>query len=132
MHETPQRRTPLEPPPNIKHQADVLADILEGFLGQFLNRNTDSPPAKNTHLHAVIGECAKFGFRLFSEPCAWRFTFDDTRASQQGLAVLPGLEKLGNHEGKLYENPQVIAEPVIVDVDYLKTRTNTSQAAGST
>ena len=117
MHQCPRSRTHLEPPPSIKPQIEALAAALGDFLGQFANRdaNTNSLSAQRANLEAVIADCAGFGYRLFSDPYAWRFIFDDSRTSQQqdSLIVRPGLKKLSNDEGELYEYPLVVVEPMM-------------------
>jgi len=124
LHERPPHRTPLKPPPSIKTQIETLAAILNGFLGQFANTDIDpiTLHTQGTHLEAVIGEGAKFGYRVFSEPCAWRFVFDDSGPpQQQSLVVKPGLLLLSNHEGELYKNPPVVMEAEMEIVDNAET-----------
>jgi hypothetical protein len=69
--------------------------------------------AQKQHLEGVIVECAKFGYSLFSHPCEWQFTFRPISADRRAVVVVPGLEKLSNKEGSIYDTVQVIVQPVV-------------------
>jgi hypothetical protein len=67
-------------------------------------------------LEGVIVECAKFGYVLFSHPCEWQFTFKTNSTDKHGVVVMPGLEKLSNKEGDVYDTPQVVVRPVVFNL----------------
>ena len=80
----------------------------------------------------MIHECVSFGYVLFAHGCEWRFVFDAGDGSGDGcgkghgmdgvgdgdgdeisgtrLLVLPGLEKLSDGKGEVYEVPRAVVE----------------------
>jgi hypothetical protein len=113
IHEKPDERSALSPPETIKVQIDALVDALNIFLSPFKLDDPRSREAQTRHLEGVIGECTKFGYALFSHPCEWRFTFRKSSAESSGIVVMPGLEKLSNREGDLYDTPKAVVRPVV-------------------
>lgn len=64
------------------------------------------------HLQAVIAECAKLGYMLFSHPSDWGFVYEV--GATQGVVVEAGLDKLGDRDGAPYPSPRRLVEPVVV------------------
>ncbi|KAH6876576.1 hypothetical protein B0T10DRAFT_552444 [Thelonectria olida] len=115
MHENPQERTPLRPPPSVKPQVEALVTELEGFLFNFASMDDAQPPFdQRASLEAVISQCVEFGYEVFSHPCDWQFTFPP---QEKGVVVLPGLEKLSSSRGELYGSPRVVLAPEVAPIE---------------
>ncbi|KAK0628495.1 hypothetical protein B0T17DRAFT_505165 [Bombardia bombarda] len=102
-------------------QVGSLKTQLNGFL-QIFAEGEDSRArlTRSQNLDGVIRECAALGYTLFSHPCEWRFVFspeEDTAAKSTSLVVTPGLEKLSNEQGELFDSPRIVARPETVVVD---------------
>ena len=92
-----------------------LANAMMSFLQPFVAQN--SAQGQGEHLQAVIVECAKLGYLLFSQPADWKFTH--SAPAQPGLhflVVCAGLLKLGSKDGRPYDAPRQIAAPILVQV----------------
>lgn len=70
------------------------------------------------HLQAVIEECAKLGYMLFSHPSDWEFVYEEGAmrggGAAGGVVVEAGLCKLGGRDGAPEAFPQRLVEPVVV------------------
>lgn len=71
---------------------------------------------QTSHLQAVIGECAKLGYVLFSHPSDWALVTDPDTTTQgvQGLVVEAGLDKLTDRDSTPYPSPHRLLDPVVV------------------
>ena len=116
LHPQRAERTPLLPSDHaVLPQAAGLANAMMSFLQPFVAPGAAQGQAE--HLQAVILECTKLGYVLFSQPSDWRFTH--SAVAQPGvrfLVVCAGLLKLGNKDGRLYDAPQQVTAPVLVQV----------------
>ena len=113
LHKNPQERSALPLPGTIKPQIVVLVNALNAFLAHFDKGDGSSTSGQKQHLEGVIIECTKFGYSLFSHPCEWQFTLGSGSADRHTVMVVPGLEKLSNREGDVYDTPQVVVRPVL-------------------
>lgn len=97
-------------------------------------------------LRETLVECATFGYLLFSQPAEYGFSYSDgkkrivsqtfTKNSQkkggdgdgngdgggksEKIVVCPGLQRLGDEEGRRYPLPQILMFPVVMEV-FVKT-----------
>lgn len=113
IHEKPDERAALSPPETMKAQLSDLVNALNIFLSPFKLDDPRSRESQTRHLEGVIGECAKFGYILFSHPCEWRFTFRRSSSERNGIVVMPGLEKLSNRDGDLYDTPKLVVRSAV-------------------
>ncbi|KAK3395336.1 hypothetical protein B0T20DRAFT_31795 [Sordaria brevicollis] len=115
----------LTPPSTITAQVTTLRASLNKFLGIFVHSDRRAIFDQERNLEGVIQECVSFGYLLFAHACEWRFVFDaagkqededgeeeDEMGGKKGmrLLVLPGLEKLGDGKGEVYEVPKKVVE----------------------
>ncbi|KAK3955656.1 hypothetical protein QBC32DRAFT_22139 [Pseudoneurospora amorphoporcata] len=116
----------LTPPSAITAQVTALRASLNKFLGMFVHSDRRAIFDQERNLEGVIHECVSFGYVLFAHGCEWRFIFDAAPVEEEEhgedeegeaemqkgtrLLVLPGLEKLGDGKGKVYEVPEVVLE----------------------
>jgi len=118
----PQRsqRTPLTPSEHaVAPQVAALASAMNTFLQHFVFLSgMNAGQAQSEHLQAVILECTKLGYLLLSHPAEWRFTYQGQPAPA-GITVLtvcPGLEKMGDKDGRPYDAPRQVVAPTLAQV----------------
>ncbi|KAH8815520.1 hypothetical protein F5884DRAFT_747060 [Xylogone sp. PMI_703] len=124
MQEDPFIRMHLEPPSSIKPQMEVLLTKLDQFLAPFAKASPDSsiPITRIEHLEGTIDECTKFGYELFSIESEYRFSFKTPPGQEDGVVVLPGLEKVCMRNGlTFFDHPWEASPPEIVHIDRAKT-----------
>ncbi|KAH7115504.1 hypothetical protein B0J13DRAFT_487778 [Dactylonectria estremocensis] len=118
LHPSPLDRSPLPiSEPVVSHQALALANALNTFLHYFVAPDEASRQEQTSHLQAVIVECTKLGYVLFSQPSDWQFVFKvgGVNTRQQGVVVCPGLNKLSPPDGsRRYSSPRRVVEPVLI------------------
>lgn len=100
-------------------QARALAIYLDSFLNNFVSSDSGVWQAQESHLEAVIMECTKLGYVLFSHPSEWRVVTEETpsktkRETGRTVIVEAGLEKLSDRFGVLYSSPKRVVDPVVV------------------
>ncbi|KAK1779513.1 hypothetical protein QBC45DRAFT_135663 [Copromyces sp. CBS 386.78] len=117
----------LTPPSAITAQVTALRASLNKFLGMFVHSDRRAIFDQEKNLEGVIHECVSFGYVLFAHGCEWRLIFDAAPVEEEHgedeegaceaemqkgtrLLVLPGLEKLGDGKGGVYEVPEVVLE----------------------
>lgn len=119
LHPGRSQRTPLPTDDaTVVPQAQELADSLNAFLHFFVDQHQHQHQQVG-HLQAVIEECAKLGYMLFSHPSDWEFVYEDSAtrgggAGAGGVVVEAGLCKLGGRDGAPEAFPQRLVEPVVV------------------
>lgn len=85
---------------------------LNGFLQYFIRPDDASRREQAAHLQAVIFECTKLGYTLFSQPSDWGFIYEGVSASKgRTLVVCPGLSKHTHRDGGSYQAPRRVLEP---------------------
>ncbi|KAJ4147945.1 hypothetical protein LMH87_002438 [Akanthomyces muscarius] len=92
-------------------QAQELASSLNLFLRFFVDQQLQQQQVG--HLQAIIEECAKLGYMLFSHPSDWEFICE-AGGPTRGVVVEAGLCKLGGRDGAPTPSPQRLLEPVVV------------------
>ncbi|KAM4066814.1 hypothetical protein HRG_000835 [Hirsutella rhossiliensis] len=113
LHPDRDQRTPL-PADNatLVSKARALAAMLNTVLGLFTGLDPNSRQEQTRHLEAVVMECAKLGYVLFSHPSDWRFITEDP-GEKGGIVVEAGLMKLSNRDGVPYSPPRRVVRPVV-------------------
>ncbi|UNI23979.1 hypothetical protein JDV02_009764 [Purpureocillium takamizusanense] len=122
LHPNRSMRTPLSTDCGTMYpqaQAHSLVSSLNAFLSNFVKKDSGAWLAQMSHLEAVIMECTKLGYVLFSHPSEWRVVTEEDRAKARGekrvaLVVEAGLEKLSDRDGKPYSSPKRVVDPVVV------------------
>ncbi|KAM0745362.1 hypothetical protein ACQRIT_000746 [Beauveria bassiana] len=122
LHPARSQRTPLPTTGDatVEAQAQELARSLNTFLRFFVDKQHQQQQVD--HLQAVIEECAKLGFMLFSHPCDWAFIFDPDPVRGGVVVVEAGLRKVvvdrdmapSPTTSSLGAFPQILVEPVMV------------------
>ncbi|KAJ2899463.1 uncharacterized protein MKZ38_003020 [Zalerion maritima] len=98
---------------SITPQASGLVNALNSFLSPFVSDNQQ----QSTHLQAVVLECTKFGYTLFSQPSDWKINLSATLQPGYRMAVVcAGLDKLTTNEGQPYRSPNSVSAPTLVQV----------------
>lgn len=93
-------------------QAQALVRELNGFLGFFAKPDGTEQAA---HLQAVVMECTRFGYMLFSQPAEFKFNFN--AGQTVGLIVVcPGLDKVADEQGNPISPPQVLVPPSVAQI----------------
>ena len=93
-------------------QAADLSNALNRLLLHFVPASASARNEQTSHLQALIIECTKLGYTLFSHPCDWAFAFRPNKPSQgKVIVVCAGLNKLSHRDGKRYKAPKCIVEP---------------------
>jgi hypothetical protein len=114
LHPHRSQRSPLVPlERSISSQTQACVAELNQFLAPFIHADPTSRMQQNNHLQAVIMECTKFGYSIFSHPCEWQFDFD-TKGAHGGLnrvVLCPGLNKLSSQDGTRYDAPRSVVAP---------------------
>lgn len=118
MHDDPEGPSPLPLLPSVESQVKTLVTLLWGFLMHFARTGDEgSSDILQTRLTNLITGCVEFGYEIFSDPYDWKFTFSH---EERGVLVVPGLEKLRNDRGELYDSPRVILAPNVVTVNLVE------------
>lgn len=99
---------------NIRELADSIDQTLKTFTKESeLDQRMQS-------LTEVIGEGAKFGYTIFTQPSEWRFEWKSTRlpghSHAQEFVVFPAFCKLTDDKAQLLSAPE-IRDPAIVSKD---------------
>lgn len=96
---------------NIRELADSIDQLLKPF-----GKETQSEQRLQS-LTEVIGEGARFGYTLFTQPSEWRFEWKSARPSGYGQAhefvVFPAFCKVVNDSGHLLSAPEIRYPAVI-------------------
>jgi hypothetical protein len=121
LHPNRSQRTSLTPSEEaLAPQIASLGNALNTFLGYFVLPDQQDKVQQLNHLQAVIFECSKLGFMLFSHPSDWRFIHRAGYASSMPAAkvavVCAGLEKLSNKDGTAYSQPAQVVAPTVVQI----------------
>jgi hypothetical protein len=85
--------------PSTAHEADpalrsaIMANVtlLKGVLHPFINPDAESQRHQRENLASIVAEGAIFGMVIFSQPNAWRFSWDVANMSGTGVVVWPGI-----------------------------------------
>ncbi|RSM01815.1 hypothetical protein CEP52_008325 [Fusarium oligoseptatum] len=118
MHHNPQGLSPLRLLPSVESQVKTLATLLRRFLMHFARTGDDgSSDVQQTRLENLITACVEFGYAIFSDPYDWKFIFSQ---EEREVLVMPGLEKLRNDMGELYDSPRVLLAPKVVTADLME------------
>ncbi|KAK8144134.1 hypothetical protein G3M48_006266 [Beauveria asiatica] len=118
LHPARSQRTPLPATGDamVEAQAQELAESLNTFLRFFVDKQYQQQQVD--HLQAVIEECAKLGYMLFSHPCDWAFIFEPNPVRGGVVVVEAGLCKVVDQDmapdSSLGAFPQMLVEPVIM------------------
>jgi hypothetical protein len=106
----------LEPfGPVITSQVKGLATTLNVFLESFMKTDAETNKQQASDLEAIILECTKLGYIIFSHPAELRFNQavePATRKSSLSLVVCAGLDRLTDRNGNKLEQPVPLAAPV--------------------
>lgn len=118
LHPNPGERTPLQvSETDVAPQAQALTQALNTFLQHFVPRDEQCRHEHADHLQAVIFECAKLGYEVFSHPCDWEFVYEQKGVSRgASLLVFPGLNKASHRNGKPCRPPQQAVEPYMAAI----------------
>lgn len=117
LHPTPEERTPLQvSETDVAPQALAMTQALNAFLQHFVSADQQSQHEQASHLQAVIFECAKLGYEVFSHPCDWEFVFERGVSRGASLLVFPGLNKASHRNGKPCRPPQQVVEPYMAAI----------------
>ncbi|PKS07402.1 hypothetical protein jhhlp_006004 [Lomentospora prolificans] len=116
LHPVRSDRSPLSPDEvGSAGQIATLAGSLNAFLEPFVNPDPASRAQQTEHLKAVIYEITKLGHVVLSQPSEWRFLHRTDLSGQGPFFVLtPGLVKIRGKEGRVYQPPKSVVDPVIV------------------
>ncbi|KAH7183482.1 uncharacterized protein B0J16DRAFT_373927 [Fusarium flagelliforme] len=113
MHENPDRRTRLLPPPSVEPRVEALIMLLQKFLVHFVRIDDDhSVDKQQAGLAGVLRQCVKFGYEVFSHPTDWEFTYPQ-QEQEHNFVVVPGLLKRSTNEGELCRPPRMLLPPKI-------------------
>ncbi|KAM3503824.1 hypothetical protein MY10362_003938 [Beauveria mimosiformis] len=118
LHPARSQRTPLPTTGDamVEEQTQELAESLNTFLRFFVDKQYQQQQVD--HLQAVIEECAKLGYMLFSHPCDWAFIFEPGPVRGGVVVVEAGLRKVVDRDmaptSSLGAFPQLLVEPVMV------------------
>lgn len=111
MHENPDRRTRLLPPPSVEPRVEALIMLLQEFLVHFVRIDDDHCIDKQqARLAGVFRQCVKFGYEVFSHPTDWEFAYPQ---QEQNVVVVPGLLKRSTNEGELCRPPRMLLPPKV-------------------
>jgi hypothetical protein len=114
LHPMRSQRTPLAVNETaVTPQIQSLATALNQFLEPFVIPDHASRYQQSTHLQAVIYECTKLGYVVFSQPGEWAFAH---RPAEGGncLVTCAGVQKLRNKDGARYGAPHMVERPVVM------------------
>ncbi|KAF5239902.1 hypothetical protein FAUST_4671 [Fusarium austroamericanum] len=88
MHPAPHERTPLDvSEPDIRDQAEALAEALDPALHYFVAPDDESQHQQGDHLRLMIIETAKLGYTLFSHTSDWKFLYKDRSAKRRPVRL---------------------------------------------
>jgi len=115
LHPTRSQRTALTPNESaIAPQIQALASALNQFLEPFVVPDPNSRFQQTNHLQAVIFECTKLGYIVFSQPGEWAFVHRPVEGGNC-LVTCAGVQKVRNKDGVSYGGAgQVVERPVVV------------------
>lgn len=99
----------------------LLLSALNKVLAPVVPMDQARNQQQQTHLRAVVLECARFGYMLLSQPNEWHLDYGEAEllasanAGDAGLVVItcPGLQKLGGRDGVRYPVPLQVVVPVL-------------------
>ncbi|WXC66038.1 hypothetical protein SNK03_011823 [Fusarium graminearum] len=109
LHEDPEKRTGLKPPPSVKSQIEELVAVLQESLVHFVTRKEK----QQRTLTNICAECVDLGYELFSDPSDWEFIIPE---DEQALCVTPGLKLITDSRGVPRDPPFVALDPEIIAI----------------